>query len=88
MLAGPPPTDTEVRQVFDDVLARSAAGENPAVIPCYGFDTIVRNDPRDHARALAPGGRPAESPKPGITLSCPGVAGLAAQAGDTGDLAQ
>lgn len=86
MLAGPPPTDTEVRQVFDDVLARSAAGENPAVIPCYGFDTIVRNDPRDHARALAPGGRPAESPKPGIA-QLPWGRWLAAQAGHTGDLA-
>src|ERR1700736_2057612 len=43
----------------------------------------VRNDPRDHARALAPGGRPAESPEPGITFGCRGVAGLAGQAGRT-----
>ncbi|MGY4647663.1 hypothetical protein [Mycobacterium sp. URHB0021] len=54
MLTGPPPTATEVCAVFEEVLAGFAAGESPAVIPCYGFDTPEVLVALDRVRNAAP----------------------------------
>ncbi|WP_163695991.1 hypothetical protein [Mycolicibacterium sarraceniae] len=33
------PTEAEAREVFEDLLASYAAGDNPGIISCYGIDT-------------------------------------------------
>jgi hypothetical protein len=54
MLAGPPPTEAEVRQVFEEVLAGYARGEEPPVISCYGFDAEAVTEALRRVRAAAP----------------------------------
>jgi len=54
VLADPPPTEAEVCQVFEEILAANARGEDPPIIACYGFDVADAFAALQRVRDAAP----------------------------------